>query len=116
MWLLKEYEEGEKCWCKVHVDIRKGPPYYLRALIQHPCYGFGLHKRLQPINVYENGDRLMLWNEKNFLYYSNKKKSLTEIGLFGKKDYDSFCINSIILTPSFLSLKRHYGLKNVISF
>ncbi|XP_041994134.1 F-box protein At5g65850-like [Salvia splendens] len=114
IWLLKEYEEVEKCWCKVHVYIRQPP--LLRVLIKHPYYGHGLHKRLQPINVYENGDMLTLWNEEHFLYYSNKKKSLTKIGLFGKMDDDSLCINSIILTPSFLSLKRHYGMKNVISF
>ena len=78
--------------------------------------GPDLLKRLRPINVYRNGDMLLLLDEKLFQYYSKKRRTFRETGLFGKMDSDCYDINSILLTPSFLSLKRNLGMKNVISF
>lgn len=73
-------------------------------------------RRLQPINIYRNGDMLLLFEEKLFQYYSKKRRSIRDIGLFGKMGTDCYYINSILLTPSFLSLKRNFGMKNVMSF
>ncbi|XP_041994184.1 putative F-box protein At3g16210 [Salvia splendens] len=115
IWLLKEREHGEKCWSEVQV-IMKEPDYGFFVIIEDLYYGSDAYKRLQPIKVYSNGDMLMFWHEKRFIYYSKETGNVTEIGLFGKMDDDCYYINSILLTPSCLSLKRNLGMENVISF
>ncbi|XP_047939466.1 F-box protein At1g47340-like [Salvia hispanica] len=107
IWLLKEYEQAEKRWSEVHFILQ-----------EEACYGYGVynHNHFQPINIYPNGDMLILCDEKLFTYYCSKERTVREIGLFGKKDDDCLYINSILLTPNFLSLKRNLGMENVISF
>ncbi|KAL1557479.1 F-box protein-like protein [Salvia divinorum] len=105
IWLLKECESGEKCWREVHAISRK-----------ESYYGIDLYDSFQLIQVYRNGDMLILWDEKLFIYYSNEERTTREIGLFGKMDDDCYYINCITLTPSFLSLKRNLGMENVMSF
>ncbi|XP_047938437.1 uncharacterized protein LOC125186146 [Salvia hispanica] len=114
LWLLKEYEQVEKVWCKVHCIVRRGE--YIRVFVDDMIFGQDVLRRLQPINIYRNGDMLLLFDEKLFLYYSQKRRSIREIGVFGKMGTDCYYINSILLYPSFLSLKRNFGMKNVISF
>ncbi|XP_047943212.1 putative F-box protein At3g16210 [Salvia hispanica] len=100
IWLF----EGYKCWRKLH-DTHI-------PFIEH---GYG-SDYVQPIKVYGNGDMLMLWKEKLFLYYSNKNKSVRQIDVYGKLNDDCYYINSIYLTPSFLSLRRSLGMDNVMPF
>ncbi|KAL1557351.1 hypothetical protein AAHA92_07938 [Salvia divinorum] len=114
IWLLKEYDQVEKCWSKVRFTITQG--YYVSVFVEDYFFGQDHLKRLQPIKVFGNGDMLMLFDEKIFLYYSNKRKIVKKFDLFGKMDDDCYYINSILLTPSFLSLKRYLGMENVMSF
>ncbi|KAL1557362.1 F-box protein-like protein [Salvia divinorum] len=114
IWLLKETEPIEKCWCEVRHVTKDGP--YLDIFVEDYYYGQDFYKRLQPIKIYRNGDMLTLWDESIFLYYSKRRSTLKKIDLFGKMDDDCYYINSVLLTPSFLSLKRNLGMKNVRSF
>ncbi|XP_047942168.1 F-box protein CPR1-like [Salvia hispanica] len=96
IWLMKE------TWCMDRV-IRVTPYYGM--------YGFAY---VQPIEVFGNGDILMLCDAKIFMYYTNKTQTAREIGAFfgAKKN----CITStMLLTPTLVSLKS-LGMKNVISF
>ena len=108
IWLLTKYEQAEKCWSE------------MQLILKEPFFGFFVYndnfyndehawKHLQYLKVYGNGYMLMLWYEKRFFYYSKETSNVTEIGLFGKMDDDCYYINAILLTPSFLSLKRNLG-------
>lgn len=100
IWLLKEYEQSDKRWIQ---ELKV--PY------------FSIHY-LYPIKIYKNGDMMMLWLWRHFLYYSNKSRNVREIDSL-RKMCDSFQqmwhageykINSICLTPSYLPLKRVFFL------
>ncbi|KAL1557536.1 F-box protein-like protein isoform X1 [Salvia divinorum] len=106
IWLLKEYEQADKCW----IEVLKVTDFDVH------CF--------YPIKVYENGDT-MLWQRRRFLYYSNESGKVREIESFSEMS-DSYqqmwCagryyINSICLTPSYLPLKRVFlGMENIFSF
>ena len=107
IWLLKEYELDGKCsrhWSQVHVVLKEACNY--RSNGDNPFL---------PIKLYPNGDMLILWDDEFFAYYCNEEGTIKEISWFGKlQDYD-YCVNSILLTPNFLSLKRNFGLENVMA-
>ncbi|XP_047943214.1 putative F-box protein At3g16210 [Salvia hispanica] len=103
IWLF----EGYKCWRNVHINMHV---ISLKVWAQHAA------DYLRPIKVYENGDMFMVWKEKRFIYYTNKSKTFRKVDLFSELQNDRYYINSILFTPSLLSLKRNLGMENVMSF
>lgn len=98
IWLMKEYGE-EKSWTKVFV-FNVDPELDIE--------GWEL---LYPIKVFEDGDVLILREDRKLFYYSSKTEITRGIDIFREEG----CFNSILLTPSFLSLKS-FLIENVVSF
>ncbi|KAL1557520.1 F-box protein-like protein [Salvia divinorum] len=101
---LYEYEQVEKCWTMVR-------------LMHDHSYDYGYKRGCwQPIRIYRNGGVLMLSpRHKRFLYYSMEKRCVVGIDLAGEIDHDCLYFNSVLFTPSFLSLKRNLGMENARS-
>ncbi|KAL1557521.1 F-box protein-like protein [Salvia divinorum] len=94
----------EKCWTMVR-------------LMHDHSYDYGYKRGCwQPIRIYRNGGVLMLSpRHKRFLYYSMEKRCVVGIDLAGEIDHDCLYFNSVLFTPSFLSLKRNLGMENARS-
>ena len=88
IWLLKDYEQPEKCWSKVLL-IKKEPYHSLYYVLMK---GEDVYKLRKPVKVYRDGGMLILWDSNSFYY-----------------------TNSIFFTPSLVSLKKNLGWQNVIS-
>ncbi|KAL6552690.1 hypothetical protein OROHE_008054 [Orobanche hederae] len=71
LWLMKEYGD-EKSWTREYV-VSINPGFERDGYV--PVFVY-------PIKVFEDGDILMVWDERLLFYYSNKTKTSQEIGMF----------------------------------
>ncbi|XP_042031764.1 uncharacterized protein LOC121778473 [Salvia splendens] len=68
---------------------------------------------IDPIRHFKDGDVLMSLYRYQLIYYSNKARTIQEVGMF--KDAVAGYLTALIFTPTLLSLKN-FGFENVISF
>ena len=68
---------------------------------------------VHPIKHFKDGDILMLLDDDDLVYYSNKTRTFQQVGMF--RDGYVRCLSALTFTPSRFSLKN-FGFKNVISF
>lgn len=97
IWLMKDYGV-EKSWSKEY-EINKSEDINIGNL-----------EIIYPLKWFEDGDILMLEDDLQLLWYSRETGTALGVGN-AKGDY----VNSIIFTPTFLSLKS-LGMENVLSF
>ena len=69
---------------------------------------------IYPIKVFKDGDILMWLSIDQFIFYSNKTKTIQRVGMFNDPNARYF-FNAMIFTPNLFSLKS-FEFENVISF
>ncbi|XP_042031606.1 F-box protein CPR1-like [Salvia splendens] len=102
IWMMKEYQV-EDSWTI---------EYKLRTI----SFGFDFdldYICVHPTKHFKDGDILMLLDETDLVYYSNKIRTFQRVGIF--KDAAAGYLTALIFTPSLFSLKN-FGFENVISF
>ena len=107
VWSMKEYHV-EESWTILYKMSSNGFDFD-RASV----FGWN-YMCVKPIKLFKDGDVLMLLAKKRLIYYSNKTRTIQQVGMFedaAAKDY----VSALIFTPSLFSFKN-FGFKNVISF
>ncbi|KAL1533732.1 F-box protein-like protein [Salvia divinorum] len=106
IWLMKEYRVQES-WTmeyQISIDIDCGF-----------VYGHWNLMYVYPIKVFENGDVLMSLEEKCLIYYSNKTRTIRQVGKLTDGTSEDDGASALIYTPSLFSLKN-FAVENVILF
>ncbi|XP_047959468.1 F-box protein At3g07870-like isoform X2 [Salvia hispanica] len=101
IWMMKEYQV-EDSWT---IEYKLSTMFDINFNLDH------LYVHL--IKHFKDGDILMMLDEYDLIYYSNKTRTLQQVGMF--RDGSAGLIRPLIFTPSLISLKN-FGFENVISF
>ncbi|KAL1533727.1 F-box protein-like protein [Salvia divinorum] len=106
IWLMKEYrvEESWTMEYQISIDIDCGFDYGRWNIIY-----------VYLIKAFENGDVLMSLQRKCLIYYSNKTRTIRQVGMLRDGTSKNDDASAMIYTPSLFSLKN-FGVENVISF
>ncbi|XP_042032323.1 putative F-box protein At1g32420 [Salvia splendens] len=106
IWLMKEYRVEESWTIKYKFST-------IDFDIDFNVDWVGLS--VLPIKVFKDGDVLMLIDEEQLIYYSNKTRTTQKVGVFNDTDEEYYFTSTMIFTPSFFSLKS-FNFENVMSF
>ncbi|XP_047959925.1 F-box protein CPR1-like [Salvia hispanica] len=110
VWVMKEYGDAGS-WTK---EYTMGT--YTFDFDDYFCMDWTKMKCVFPIEIFKDGDVLILMEKMRLIYYSKKTRKTQQVGLFknavAKKDYFTF---ATIFTPSLLSLKS-FEVENVVTF
>ncbi|XP_047961896.1 uncharacterized protein LOC125206699 [Salvia hispanica] len=102
IWMMKEYQVEDSWTIEYKLSIIG---FDFDSDLDYIC--------VHPIKHFKDGDILMLLDEDDVIYYSNKTRTFQRIDMF--KDEAAVYRAALIFTPSFFSLKN-FGLENVFSF
>ncbi|XP_047959886.1 uncharacterized protein LOC125205113 [Salvia hispanica] len=107
IWLMKEYHV-EESWTILYKIGSNGFD------LDWPSGFDWNYMCVKPIKLFKDGDVLMLLYEKWLIYYSNKTRTIQQVGMF-KDATAKDKVSAMIFTPSLFSLKN-FVFENVISF
>ncbi|XP_042002589.1 F-box protein At3g07870-like [Salvia splendens] len=103
IWMMKEYQ----------VDESWTVEYKMSTIGFDLSNSYETYKHVFAINLYKDGDVLMLLDYSILAYYSNNTRTLQRVNMLN--DADAKRGYALIFNPSLLSLKS-FGFENVISF
>ncbi|XP_047953518.1 F-box protein At3g07870-like [Salvia hispanica] len=107
IWLMKEYQV-EESWTNLHKISRNGFDLDWDFASDWKYMG------VKPIRLFKDGDVLMLLDQKKLIYYSNKTKTIQQVGMLNDATAQNY-VSAMIFTPSLFSFKN-FVFENVISF
>ncbi|XP_042032214.1 F-box protein CPR1-like [Salvia splendens] len=101
IWMMKEYQVEDSWKIEYKLSTTFTSDFDLDHLYVHL------------IKHFKDGDILMMLDEYDLIYYSNKTRTFQQVGMF--RDGSAGLLSAMIFTPSLFSLKN-FGFENVISF